>query len=67
LKSGWKSEETGTVSVCRKGEVMAEGRRKESRGWRGGSGSFCFKRENNGYLRVGEERVRLFRVFCVAL
>lgn len=67
MKSGWESEETGTVSVCRKGEVVAEGRRKGSRGWRGGGCSFCFKKENSGCLRVGEERVRLFRVFCVAL
>jgi len=33
----------------------------------GGCGSFCFKRENGGCIRVGASRVRLFRVFCVAL
>jgi hypothetical protein len=54
------------VFVCREGEVVAERRRKREQRLEGGDDSFCFKRENDGCLRVGEERVRLFRVFCVA-
>jgi len=54
------------VFVCREGEVVAEGRRKREHRLEGGGDSFSFKRENDGCLRVGEEMVRLFRVFYVA-